>query len=137
MKEARCGCGALRVQVEGEREAVVACSCNDCRRRSGSAFGMGVYYQRSAVTFVGEAREYTRATDSGNTFSTFFCPTCGTSLYWWGSRDPSRIGVAPGCFEASEQLPPDRSVYDVNKQAWVNFGDVPGFERGRDSARTR
>ncbi|ANP44739.1 hypothetical protein ATE48_01775 [Candidatus Viadribacter manganicus] len=137
MIEARCGCGALRVQVEGEREAVVACSCDDCRRRSGSAFGMGVYYPRAALSFVGEPGAYTRPTDSGNTFTTFFCPTCGTSLYWHGSRDPSRVGIAVGCFEPAEQFAPDRSVYDVNKQRWVDFGDIPGFERGRDSTRTR
>jgi len=138
MKEARCGCGALRVQVEGEREAVVACACSDCRRRSGGPFGMGVYYKRDQLTFVGEACEYTRPTDSGNTFTNAFCPRCATSLYWWGSRDPSRIGVAVGCFDASEQFPPDRSVFDCNKQDWVQFGaDVPGFERGRDSKRTR
>lgn len=127
----------MRARVDGAREAVVACSCDDCRRRSGSAFGVGVYYPRAAVAVTGEAREYVRATDSGNTFHTFFCPTCGTSLYWYGSRDPSRIGLATGCFEASEQLPPDRSVYEARKQDWVDFGDVPGFERGRDSTRTR
>lgn len=98
---------------------------------------MGAYFRRDVLTISGEAREYVRPTDSGNTFSTFFCPACGTSLYWWGSRDPSRVGVAIGCFDASEQFPPDRSVYDVNKQDWVTFGDIPGFERGRDSPRTR
>lgn len=98
---------------------------------------MGVYYPRDALTFTGDAHDYTRPTDSGNTFSTFFCPACGTSLYWWGSRDPSRVGVAAGCFEASAQLAPDRSVYDCSKQNWVEFGDIPGFERGRDSPRTR
>jgi len=30
--------------------------------------------------------------------------------------------------------PLHRSVYDVSK---VSFGDVPGFERGRDSTRAR
>ena len=103
---------------------------NPCQRGA-------VHTRREQVTFIGEAREYTRPTESGNTFSTFFCPVCATSLYWYGSRDPSRIGVAVGCFDASEELPPDRSVYDVNKQAWVEFGDIPGFERGRDSPRTR
>lgn len=98
---------------------------------------MGVYYKREHLTFIGEAREYTRPTESGNTFSNFFCPTCATSLYWCGSRDPSRVGIAVGCFDASEQFPPDRSVYDCNKQDWVAFGDAPGFERGRDSKRTR
>lgn len=98
---------------------------------------MGVYYRREQVTFIGEAHEYTRPTESGHTFSNFFCPVCATSLYWYGTRDPSRIGVAVGCFDASEEFPPDRSVYDVNKQKWVQFGDVAGFARGRDSARTR
>src|SRR5690606_41443533 len=90
MKEARCGCGALRVQVEGEREAVVACACSDCRRRSGGPFGMGVYYKRDQLTFVGEACEYTRPTDSGNTFTNAFCPRCARA-------EERRVGQAGRC----------------------------------------
>lgn len=138
IRTAQCQCGALTAAAAGEPSAVVLCSCNACQRRSGSPFGAGAYYERAQVAPSGEAREYVRTTDSGNTFHTFFCPVCGASLYWFSARDPARIGVAVGAFSDPNFPPPDRSVYDANKHAWLNFpAELPGFLRGRDSERTR
>jgi hypothetical protein len=137
-KRAQCQCGALAVEIEGPEEAVVMCSCTECQRRSGSPFGEGAYYQRGQVRFIGEAREYVRAADSGKPFHQFFCPTCATTLYFWSERDPNRVGVAVGAFADSDFRRPDRSVFDSRKHAWVTLpADMPGFTRGRDSERTR
>lgn len=137
-RNAQCQCGALRIAVTGEHEAVVACSCTECQRRTGSVLGMGAYYPKAQVAIEGEAREYVRQADSGNAFHTFFCPTCGSSMYFYSDRDPNRVGVAVGAFADPDFPPPMRSVFDESKHKWVVFGaDVPGFSRGRDSARTR
>jgi len=137
-RHAQCQCGALKVQAQGEPDSVVVCSCKDCQRRSGSPFGEGAYYTRDKLTFVGESREFVRATDAGNTFHTFFCPTCGTSLYFFSSRDPNRVGVAVGAFADPAFPPPHRSVFDESKHSWLTFpDDMPGFTRGRDSPRSR
>ncbi|HVK80485.1 MAG TPA: GFA family protein [Verrucomicrobiae bacterium] len=135
---AQCQCGALKANVDGEPDAVVACSCLECQRRSGSAFGLGAYFQRDGVKVSGDSREYVRIADSGNAFHTFFCPNCGTSLYWFSARDPERVGVAVGAFADPNFPAPNRSVFDESKHAWVCFADdLAGFTRGRDSARTR
>jgi hypothetical protein len=137
-RHAQCQCGNLRVTADGEPDAIVACSCRDCQRRSGSPFGEGAYYARDRVTIAGDAHEYVRATDAGNTFHTFFCPSCGTSLYFFSSRDPNRLGVAVGGFADRDFPAPHRSVFDESKHAWIAFpADVPGYARGRDSERTR
>lgn len=137
-KHAQCQCGALKVAAEGEPESVVLCSCTECQRRSGSAFGLGAYYQRSTLAISGEARQFTRIADSGKAFHTFFCPACGTSLYWYSDRDPERYGVAVGAFADADFPPPSRSVFDERKHKWVKLGaDIPGFTRGRDSERSR
>ena len=137
-RQAQCQCGALKAIVAGEPDAVVACSCVACQRRSGSAFGLGAYFTRDAVQVTGEAREYVRTADSGNAFHTFFCPICGTSLYWYSARDPERVGVAVGAFADPNFPAPSRSVFDESKHAWVCFADdVPGFARGQDGARAR
>lgn len=137
-RNAHCQCGALKLSVEGDHEAVVACSCLDCQRRTGSVLAVGVYYRKTQVAITGEAREHVRPADSGNQFHTFFCPTCGTSLYFYSDRDPNRIGVAVGAFADPDFPAPVRSVFDQSKHKWITFGaDVPGFARGRDSERTR
>jgi hypothetical protein len=137
-RNAQCQCGALRIAVTGDEEAVVACSCSACQRRTGSVLGVGAYYARDQVAISGEAREYVRTADSGHAFHSFFCPTCGSSLYFYSARDPNRIGVAVGAFADPDFPAPARSVFDESKHKWIAFGaDVPGFSRGRDSARTR
>jgi len=137
-RHAQCQCGALKVAAEGEPESVVLCSCSECQRRSGSAFGLGAYYPRTQLTISGEARQYTRIADSGKGFNIFFCPTCATSLYWYSDRDVERYGVAVGAFADKDFPTPIRSVFEERKHAWVKLDDgIQGFARGRDSARTR
>ena len=137
-RHAQCQCGALCVDAEGEPDAVVVCSCTACQRRSGSPFGEAAYYGRDKLTFTGTGREYVRATDAGNTFHTFFCTTCGASLYFFSSRDPNRLGIAVGAFADPQFPPPHRSVYEARKHAWLIFpAELAGFIAGRDSERTR
>ena len=137
-RQAQCQCGALRVDAEGEPDSVVVCSCTDCQRRSGSAFAEGAYYGRDKLRFSGEAREFVRSTQSGHVFHTFFCPSCGTSLYFFSSRDVDRVGLAVGAFADPAFPTPHRSVFDESKHKWITLPpDMPGFTRGRDSERTR
>ncbi len=137
-RHAQCQCGALKAEVEGEIEAVVVCSCTACQRRSGSPFGAGAYFNRAQLKLSGEARQYTRVADSGVPFHTFFCPTCGASVYWHSDRDPNRVGIAVGAFADPHFPSPSRSVFDEQKHDWLVFDPaMPGFRRGRDSPRSR
>lgn len=73
--QASCQCGNLTAEISDHVEPVIVmCHCIDCQRRSGSQFGSIAYYPAEAVAIAGEAREYGRPTDSGNTFTTGFCP---------------------------------------------------------------
>ena len=137
-RHAQCQCGALSVAAEGQPDSIVMCSCTECQRRSGSPFGEGAYFERARLTIAGEAREYVRAAESGKPFHTFFCPICGTSLYFYSDRDPNRIGVAVGGFADPDFPAPHRSVFDDRKHTWIALPDaIPGFTRGRDSPRSR
>lgn len=137
-RSARCQCGKLRLQATGEPAAVVACSCTECQRRTGSVFGVGAYYPEAQVTISGPSREYVRSADSGAPFTSYFCPDCGTSVYFTTARNPGTVGVAVGAFADPSFPRPQRSVFDRSKHGWVEFGaDTPGFLRGRDSERTR
>ncbi len=137
-RTAQCQCGSLRTVVEGEPEAVVVCSCLACQRRSGSVFGVNAYYLRSQTTIVGESREFTRQADSGNLFRSYFCPSCGTTVYSLSERQPGRIGVSVGAFGDPDFQMPQRSVFEVSKHSWIDLKtQIEGFELGRDSSRSR
>ena len=128
---AACACGQLRITASGDPDVVVACSCIECQRRTGSPFGVGAYYQRTRVLAVeGTHKNFERGTDSGRSFSTKFCPECGTSVFWELEMRPEHIGIAVGCFGDPQFPGPARAVWAENRHHWVAFpSDLPVFEK--------
>ncbi len=118
-RQAQCACGAVRVITEGEPSVVIACHCVACQRRTGSVFGAGAYWPEEKIGIVGGTRKFSRSTDQGNTFTTHFCPTCATSMYWSSDRNLGAIGVAVGAFADPDFPVPVRSVWEQTKHAWV------------------
>ena len=59
-----------------------------------------------------------------------FCPHCGTTLFWFVSTLPEKIGIAGGCFAADVLPDPTYSVNDNKREAWVklpaNWATYPG-----------
>jgi hypothetical protein len=129
---ARCSCGSVQVRVSGEPLGVVACHCLACQRRTGSVFGVGAYYPAERVTVTGELRDYARGTDAGHTFTSRFCPRCGTSVLWSSGKNPGLVGIAVGAVADPRFPAPDRSVWEESRHAWVDLGHVAEhFPKGR------
>jgi hypothetical protein len=132
MTTASCSCGSVEVTMDGEPLGVVACHCIACQRRTGSVFGVGAYYAADKVEVSGELRSYARPTDAGHTFTSRFCPRCGTSVLWESGKNPGLVGVAVGALADPTFRPPDRSVFEESRHAWVDLGNVPAhFPKGR------
>ena len=49
-RTAHCSCGALRVEVSADPDAVGVCHCGECQRRTGSVFGVGAFFQARACS---------------------------------------------------------------------------------------
>ena len=78
-----CLCGAVRFEVRGTPKRVGACHCRYCQLRSGSAFGVSVYFPHEDVTVLqGELKSYAYQTESGNTTENQFCTECGSNVLW-------------------------------------------------------
>ena len=137
--QASCQCGNLTAGIaDGAEPMVVLCHCIDCQKRSGSPFGAMAYYPEGSVTVAGEAREYARPTDSGNTFTTGFCPSCGSTVYAKASGFPGITGVTVGTIADPAFPAPARSVYEQSRHHWLAMPEgTPGFARGRGEERTR
>lgn len=131
-RTAHCNCGALRAEVAGEPDAVVACHCTDCQRRTGSVLGVGAYYPRTRVTITGESKGFVRDTASGGRFRQNFCTTCGTTLFWSVDSKPEAVGIAVGCFADPTFTAPERSVWEQTHHGWLCLPEeIPHFPRGR------
>ncbi len=120
---AHCSCGQLRALCDGAPDKVSICHCNECRRRTGSAFGIAAFYPRARVRIEGRDKTFRRNADSGFSVLFHFCPECGSSIYWEPARKPGTIGVAYGAFADPKAAMPDQSVSDDMRHDWIAFPD--------------
>ena len=90
------------------------------------------YYPADQLIIVGAAQRYERPTDEGNTFETYFCPTCGSTVYARAGKHPTMIGVAVGAIGDPAFPPPVRSVWEQTMHRWITIpGGVQHFSKGR------
>ena len=124
---ATCACGQAAITVNALPAMHGVCHCTNCKRRTGSAFGISAYFDKTAVTTsTGRTKVYAfhhaapRDSDSHDQ-ARHFCPDCGTTLFWYLTALPEKIGIAGGCF-ADEGLPePTYSVTDRKREVWVSL----------------
>jgi hypothetical protein len=78
----------------------------------------------------GNQKEFTRDAASGGKVHTYFCPHCGSTVYWKADNLPSLIGVAVGALAAPSCTAPVRSVFEQSKHYWVQIdGAVEHFQQ--------
>jgi hypothetical protein len=124
MADARCSCGALTLTLPGPSKLVLACHCLDCQRRTGAPFGVGAFYPVDAVVISGAQKEFIRDAASGGEVRNYFCPNCGSTLYWRADNLPSLIGVAVGALADPNYPAPVRSVFEQSKHSWVQIDAI-------------
>jgi len=122
MADARCRCGALTLTLSQPAKLVVACHCLDCQRRTGAPFGAGAFFPAEAVAISGTAKEFKRDAASGGKVHSYFCPTCGSTIYWKADKLPALIGVAVGALADPNFPAPNRSIFEQSKHHWVRIG---------------
>lgn len=124
MRCAQCSFGQLCVKCDGHPVKVSICHGDDCRRRTGSAFGLSAFFLSDRVEVEGESKLFSRNSDSGSRVMFHFCPSCGSTVYWEPARKPDMIGVAVGAFADASFPMPDQSVWDDKRHAWIRFPDA-------------
>jgi hypothetical protein len=121
MPDAQCSCGALTLDVAGPSKFVIACHCLDCQRRTGAPFGAGAFYAADAVAISGSPKVFTREAASGGKVHSYFCPDCGSSVFWKADNLPSLIGVAVGALTGAKCPAPAKSIFEQSKHDWVRI----------------
>ena len=126
-RDAACACGDFRLTLEGEPLLVSTCCCTRCQRRTGSFFGVTVYFRpEQLVSREGTASTFQR---QGSPTVFHFCPRCGSSLLWIPQDEDDIIGVAGGAF-ADPALPgPHRMTHTGTGHPFVTSPHgIPVYE---------
>jgi hypothetical protein len=127
---AHCCCGGLRAETIGEPLLVVACSCGECQRRTGSAFGISAFWSRKDVELSGVTTRYVRDGQEGRKVIFYFCPQCGSSIYWEPELAPELIGIAGGAFFDPDFPTPTVATWEQSKHSWVAIPAATHLPRG-------
>ena len=119
-RTARCSCGQLSIEVQGEPRGVGLCHCLECQRRTGSVFAALASFS-GPYKVKGSATEYLRVGDHGSGFRFRFCPICGTTVFHTEEGQEGTVGVAVGAFADPTFPPPQVSVYECRRHSWVQL----------------
>jgi hypothetical protein len=130
MINAQCSCGALALSLPGPSDLVVACHCVACQRRTGAPFGIGAFYPVEVVSISGAPKEYVRPAASGGKVRSYFCPECGSTVYWKADNLPAMIGVAVGTIADPNFPAPIKSVFELSKHVWVEIKRAQHLQGG-------
>ena len=114
---ATCVCGQLAASCSGDPAQVSLCHCLACQRRTGSTYGVAAFFPRENVIVAGDAKAYTRSSDSGYPVTFYFCPDCGSTVYWRPTRKRAVGAFADPGFPA-----PSQAVHAEHRHRWVLCG---------------
>ena len=121
MHEGGCLCGAVRYRVTSAPFRTGVCHCRFCQRRTGSAFGVGVYFKKTDFELTrGSLKSYEYRSDESNRWLRMeFCANCGTTVTWTLELFPDGRGVAGGSFDDPAWIRIERHTWTRSKQHWV------------------
>ena len=122
-KNGGCLCGKARFNVNGKILRSGVCHCRYCQLRSGSAFGVSLWFDfKDFKTNIKKLKSYKFITENGNRFKTFFCKNCGTTLYWKISHFKNQIAIAGGAFDPPNQwIKAQREIFSRSKMKFISI----------------
>lgn len=122
-RTASCSCAAVKAHCTGEPVRVSVCHCLACQQRTGSVFGVQSRWPREQVRLEGAAKVYRRKGDTGLEVTFFFCPVCGTTVYWEIPGMEAFWAVAVGAFADPAFPAPVIAIYEARRHDWTRDPD--------------
>jgi len=140
IRTASCNCGQLRVTCTGpDPDRVVMCNCYLCQKQTGSAFSVQARFPNEQVKIEGKSTAWKfpiegakptsyrtcagsdgiAANSAADLVTSHFCPTCGSTVYYFRKSDPARTGVRVGAFADPTFPPPMGSGFEEYAHRWA------------------
>lgn len=116
MPQGSCVCGAVWFEFDSDGViATVACFCTNCRKVSGSQFGVYLQVRHGSFRWLlGEDNVAAYESSPGNKRG--FCKTCGCvapiATYYGAVRIPG------GALDADPGIVPDTVIFEQSKAEW-------------------
>lgn len=129
LKTGGCVCGKVRYSLNGIPSRVTICHCEWCQRRTGSAFGVELVFEKTQVKFETDALSVYRqiSDESGRWVDQHFCSSCGSNIGLKLEAVPTIQSIAAGSLD--DQNWPElasierRHVFARSARQWSKIPD--------------
>ncbi len=118
LRKALCCCGVCSIVVTGEPALNGVCHCDNCKRRTGSAFGWQAYFPDPQI--IAKSGEFSRHRIREEQ-ERWFCRNCGTTLFWTSAFMPGQTGIAGGAFIDPPLPDPSVEASGHGRAGWLNL----------------
>lgn len=136
LQEGGCVCNKIRYSISGSPLRVTICHCTWCQRRTGSAFGVELVFEKDQVVFHSDSVSVYRhvSDESSRWLDQQFCNTCGSNIGLTLEAVPSIQSISAGSLDDqnwSELTRLDRRhVFTRSARQWsVIPEDVEQYEQ--------
>ena len=129
LQEGGCVCGKVRYRISGSPLRATICHCTWCQRRTGSAFGIELVFEKHQIQFNFDTLSvYRKISDvSGRWLDQHFCNTCGSNIGLTLQAVPSIQSISAGSLDDqnwSELIRLDtRHVFVRSARQWSRIPD--------------
>lgn len=91
-------------------------------------FGVVAFFDdERVIEKTGDSSCFERSSDSGRPVKIYFCPNCGSSVFWKVQFLKGSTGIAVGCF-ANPAFPQPQSVaWTATQHYWLEFPESCRF----------
>jgi len=128
---ARCLCGAVAFELEGEPRSRTWCHCGMCRRGVGATPVAWVTFPRASFRAVAGAPRWFTSSEHARRG---FCGGCGCAMLFEDARYPDELDVTTAVLDEAEQLAPERHIWVESMLSWAARDDgLPRHVRRSDS----
>jgi len=127
----RCLCEAIHFRVTEEPLTIYACHCTDCQKRSGSAFGLSMWVNRSSIQVTkGEVTLHESVNAEGKPRLAKICGQCGVRMWSEPPKYPDYAVMRPGTLDDTSWVRPIAHIWTRSAQPWFVFPEgVPKYEK--------
>jgi hypothetical protein len=122
----RCLCGAISFKLTAEPLATRVCWCRDCQHLAANG-SVNLMVPVQALSITGTPAEHTKTSDSGNTVTRMFCPSCGSHLFAKSSARPEFRVVRAGNLDDPASVQPSQNIWAASAPGWACLD--PALER--------
>jgi hypothetical protein len=132
MIHGRCLCGHVAYEYRGSVGPANYCHCEDCRRCTGSAFNIGVRFERAQLTFLSATpKGFTKRGESGTELTRHFCPECGSPIFTSSPKHPDHVFVKAGTLHDPTLVRPAHQSWVSSAVSWSRIDPaLPSFSKG-------